>query len=272
MSIGMGIVWTIIIFAFPLGLFIWGLVNRTDGTQTRASDIGLIIGILLLVALLVCIGYFGANSYTPTEEEIAQAQENYIEAYENTVALENYTIDAEISFKKGWLGITIGGDISKSKGVYSGNVVFSMPGNKYNCTYSAPHGESGDWSKLYVEGVEGNNCMNIPFNIADFKSGIICKLSDEILSTGIPTNTSLNNITFKLTDEQTQELYGVIFEFFKTMAGSDFDLSNLRFTDSIITVSLQDNMIKSFNVTLSGQANAGSISCEFKCLLKDVMK
>ena len=264
----MGIVWSLIICALPAGLIVWGGSNRSEGTPTRASDIGLITGILLLVALFVCIGYFAANSYTPTEEEIAQAQANYIEAYENTLLLEDYTIDAEVSLKKGLLGITIDGDISKNEGVYSGNIAFDIPGNNYNCTYSAPHGESGEWSKLYIEGIEGNNCMNIPFNVADLESGIICNLSTEIIANGVPTDASLSNITFELTNDQTQEIYGAIFDFFKAMAGSDLDLSNLEFTSSVIKVSLQDNVIKSFNVILSGKANAGNIKCEFKCTIR----
>ena len=223
----------------------------------------ILIGIIIIIVVSV-------DTYTPTEEEIAQAQANYIEAYESTVALENYTIDAEISLKKGWLGlgITIGGDISKNEGMYSGNVVFDMPGDKYNCTYSAPHGESGDWSKLYVDGVEGNNCMNIPFNIADFETGILCNLGSEIVSTGVPTDASLSTIMFSLTNEQTQELYGAIFEFFKTMAGSDLDLSNLEFTNSVVNVSLQNGMIKSFDVMLTGKANAGNIKIELKCTVR----
>ena len=50
----------------------------------------IIFGIILaLLGILLFIGLF--SDYVPTAEEIAQAQENYIDAYENTVILEDYT-------------------------------------------------------------------------------------------------------------------------------------------------------------------------------------
>ena len=247
-------------------LITWGVLSIKDGDATAGSIVGLIIGIVLAV-LFVVLMIAGANSYTPTEEDIAQAQANYIEAYESTVALENYTVGSEISFEKNGLfggGISISGDISKNNGIYSGDVVMEMPGNTYNYTYASPYGEIDTWASMN----KGEKSIFLPFNVANLGAGIIQPLSDEIISTGVPTSENLQTVKFSVTNDQAYELYGSIIDYFKKAAEKSIDISDLKFSSGTITVTIQNGMIKDYKVVLEGKASAGSITCEFSCSIK----
>ena len=262
------IIWSILLFL--LGLFLAGLgvygffacISDGEGGYTLLSLLLAVLGIAMI------IGAFGGfSSYSPSEEDIAQAQANYIEAYESTVALENYTVGSEISFEKNGLfggGISISGDISKNNGIYSGDVVMEMPGNTYNYTYASPYGEIDTWASMN----KGEKSIFLPFNVANLGAGIIQPLSDEIISTGVPTSENLQTIKFSVTNEQAYELYGSIIDYFKKAAEKSIDISDLKFSSGTITVTIQNGMIKDYKVVLDGNASAGSITCKFSCTVK----
>ena len=196
-----------------------------------------------------------------------QAQENYRDAYESTVALENYTVGSEISFEKNGLfggGISISGNISKNNGIYSGDVVMEMPGNTYNYTYASPYGEIDTWASMN----KGEKSIFLPFNVANLGAGIIQPLSDEIISTGVLTAENLQTVKFSVTNDQAYELYGSIIDYFKKAAEKSIDISDLKFSSGTITVTIQNGMIKDYKVVLDGNASAGSITCEFSCNIK----
>lgn len=226
----------------------------------------MIFGIILaLLGILLFIGLF--SDYVPTAEEISQAQENYIEAYENTVILEDYTVSSNVSFKKNGLfggAITISGDITKTNGIYSGNATLDMPGKEYSYTYASPYGEIDTWASLK----SGEKTIFLPFNVANLGAGIIQPLSEEIIATGVPTSPELNTVKFSVTNDQAYELYGVIIDYFKKAAENSMDISDLAFSSGTITVTIEDEIIKDYQVVLSGESNAGSITCEFSCTIK----
>ena len=261
-------IWTVILFIvglFLAGLGIYGFcVCISDGEvgYTLLSLLFAVVGVLL-----VFCGIGSCSSFTPTEEEILQAQENYRGAYESTVALEDYTVGSEISFKKNGLfggGISISGDISKNNGIYSGDVVMEMPGNTYNYTYASPYGEIDTWASMN----KGEKSIFLPFNVANLGAGIIQPLSDEIISTGVPTSENLQTVKFSVTNDQAYELYGSIIDYFKKAAEKSIDISDLKFSSGTITVTIQNGMIKDYKVVLEGKASAGSITCEFSCTVK----
>ena len=240
-------------------LITWGVLSIKDGDATAGSTIGLIIGVALAILFFV-MWFSGSKSYTPTEEEIAQAQENYKEAYENTIILENYSMDMEISLKKGLFDVTISGDISKEGENYSGDVTFDAPFDKTNCTYFA---EDSKWSKLYMDDDGKTKYLLLPFNAASLGTGIVCDIPEEILVTGVPTSAELTTIKFIINNEQAYLLYGTIVDYFKEFAGSDFDLSDLTFSEGTILVEMNNDRIEKYDITLKGKSSAGKITCHF---------
>lgn len=217
----------------------------------------------------ITITLFSEYDLAPADDILknTQAQENYRDAYESTVALENYIVGSEISFEKKGLfggGISISGDISKNNGIYSGDVVMEMPGNTYNYTYASPYGEIDTWASMN----KGEKSIFLPFNVANLGAGIIQPISDEIISTGVPTSENLQTVKFSVTNDQAYELYGSIIDYFKKVAEKSIDISDLKFSSGTITVTIQNGMIKDYKVVLEGKASAGSITCEFSCSIK----
>ena len=227
--------------------------------------------ILCSLAVVMCIfNIFTFSSCESEEERIAresaeaaarqerymQARENYREAYENTEALEAYTVAANVAFKKGvmGLGMNLDGEISKANGTYTGNVVLKLPASKKEYAYYAPYADTETWTSLKRK----NKRIVLPFNMADVGEGIICDLPDTIINRGYPSDSDINIIEF----------YDEIIDYFKEAAEDSLDLSDLAFSSGEIVVTLQNSLIKSFEVSLSGAAKAGTITCDFSCEMK----
>lgn len=255
------------VFLIILGvLFVGGGIGALVGSEGEGGPIVLGI-ILLIVGVSLFMGGVFGDEYTPTEEEIIQAQENYNEAYENTVILEDYTVSSDISFKKNGLfggAITINGDITKANGVYTGNATLKMPGNEYSYTYASPYGEIDTWASLN----NSEKTIFLPFNVANLGAGIVQPLAEEIIATGVPTSSDLHTVKFTITNDQAYGLYGAIINYFQKAAEKSMDISDLTFSSGTITVTMQNNTIKDYKVVLDGNASAGSITCEFSCNIK----
>ena len=169
-------------------------------------------------------------------------------------------MDMEISLKKGLFDVTISGDILKKGESYSGDVTFDAPFDKTNCTYFA---EDSKWSKLYMDDEGKTKYLLLPFNAASLGTGIVCDIPEEILVTGVPTSAELTTIKFIINNEQAYLLYGTIVDYFKEFAGSDFDLSDLTFSEGTILVEMNNDRIEKYDITLKGKSSAGKITCHF---------
>lgn len=252
--------WWIVAILLIVGGVAWFVATMKDDYAICGGCFSIIFSLAIVLIGIIIIICLCVNTYTPTEEEITHAQENYKEAYENTMSLEAYSMDMKISLKKGLFDVTISGDITNDNGIYSGDVEFDAPFDKTNCTYFA---EDSKWSKLYMDDDGKTKYLLLPFNAASLGTGIVCDIPEEILVTGVPTSAELTTIKFIINNEQAYLLYGTIVDYFKEFAGSDFDLSDLKFSEGTILVEMNNDQIKKYDITLKGKSSAGKITCHF---------
>ena len=146
----------------------------------------------------------------------------YVEAYNNTAVLENYSMEAQISLRKLLFEAKVSGIVKKQDGAYTGTAVLKLPGKKYNYEYVSPCNGNDTCTELRSE--EGNKYLS--FNIANIGEGVIRPLPEEIVETGEFTNSKKSIIEFSVTNEQAYELYGAMIEYFKESAAEYIDLSS----------------------------------------------
>lgn len=221
------------------------------------------IFILIITTILIIVGCTGPAEPPNTEKEYITVSEMFEEAYANTVALENYSMEAEISLRKLVFEANISGIVKKQDGQYTGTAIVKIPGKKYSYTYSSPYDGKDTCTELKSD--SGNKYLS--FNIANIGEGVICPLPDEIVETGEFTNKSKTKVEFLITNEQASDLYGSMIEYFKTAATDYIDLSDMVFTSGSINVTIEDNKIWDYTVTLEGDSRIGKITCEFSCTI-----
>jgi hypothetical protein len=217
--------------------------------------------LLILTTLLTFSGCAGEVEPKETETEDITVSEVFEEAYENTAALESYSMEAEISLRKLVIESSVSGIIKKENNAYTGSVIVKVPGKKYSYTYSSPY--DGKDTNVALISDSGNKFLS--FNIADIGEGVICSLSEEIIETGEFTNRAKTEIECSVTNEQAEALYGDMIDFFKDAEKSIVDLSDLYFTSGSIDVRVEDGIIRDYTVTLRGESKIGKITCQFSC-------
>lgn len=214
--------------------------------------------VLAIIGVSLFMSAFFGDDYTPTEEEIAQTREGYVEAYENTEELDSYDMSMRIELKKGLVGMSIEGLVSKDNDSYTGNVKINTPGQKYDCVFKHPWDEYGFWSCLMIDGDE-NNCLFMTFNMAKIGEGIVVDIDDEIIENG--TVPSVGTIQFTLNADQAMDYYSNIIEYFREFSSDSVQIHDLEATGGKITVTLENNIIKTVKTTLNATSTAGDIIC-----------
>ena len=236
-----------------------GYLTATASFKGRRSICVLLLLPMTVLPVSGCVG--AVKQEGDAEESTKTVAELYAEAYANTSALESYSMEAEISLRKLVFEAKVSGIVKKQDGVYTGSAILKIPGRKYNYEYVSPYNGKETCTELRSE--DGNKYLS--FNIASIGEGVIRPLPEEIVDTGEFVSRKKGIIEFSVTDGQANELYGPMIEYFKESAAEYIDLSDMYFTSGTIDISIENEIITDYTVTLKADSRIGKLTCGFHC-------